>query len=66
MTGLLVGLGTLAIPGVGPVLAGGAVATALATTLAGGAIGAAAGGIVGALVGLGIPEDIARVIWRSL
>lgn len=59
--GLLVGLGALALPGIGPVIAGGAVATALATTLAGGAIGAAAGGIVGALVGLGIPEDRARV-----
>ena len=59
--GLLVGLGALALPGVGPIIAGGAVATALATTLAGGAIGAAAGGIVGALVGLGIPEDRARV-----
>ncbi|MBD2344108.1 general stress protein [Anabaena subtropica] len=59
--GLLVGLGALAIPGVGPVIAGGAAATAIATTLAGGAIGAAAGGIVGGLVGLGIPEERARV-----
>ena len=59
--GLLVGLGTLAIPGVGPVLLGGAAATALATALSGGAIGAAAGGIVGGLVGLGIPEDRARI-----
>lgn len=59
--GLLVGLGALAIPGVGPVIAGGAVATALATTLAGGAIGAAAGSVVGALVGLGIPENEAKV-----
>jgi hypothetical protein len=59
--GLLVGLGTLAIPGVGPVLLGGAVATALATALTGGAIGAAAGGIAGALVGLGIPEKNAKV-----
>ncbi|QLE56321.1 general stress protein [Nostoc sp. TCL26-01] len=59
--GLLVGLGTLAIPGVGPVIAGGAISTALATTLAGGAIGAAAGGIVGGLAGLGIPENRARV-----
>ncbi|BAB72760.1 general stress protein [Anabaena sp. FACHB-709] len=59
--GLLVGLGALAIPGVGPVIAGGAAATAIATTLAGGALGAAAGGIVGGLVGLGIPEDKARV-----
>jgi len=59
--GLLVGLGALAIPGVGPVIAGGALATALATTAAGGAIGAAAGGLTGALVGLGIPDDRARV-----
>ncbi|MGQ4648230.1 general stress protein [Lyngbya aestuarii] len=59
--GLLVGLGTLAIPGVGPVLAGGALATALATTVAGGAIGAAAGGVGGALIGLGVPENRARV-----
>ncbi|HEY9608411.1 MAG TPA: hypothetical protein V6C93_03550, partial [Allocoleopsis sp.] len=58
--GLLVGLGALAIPGIGPVIAGGALATALATTVAGGAIGAAAGGITGALVGLGIPEERAR------
>jgi hypothetical protein len=58
--GLLVGLGALAIPGIGPVVAGGALATALATTAAGGAIGAAAGGITGALVGLGIPEEQAK------
>ncbi len=61
LTGLLVGLGALAIPGIGPVMAGGALATALATTVAGGAIGAAAGGLVGGLVGLGIPEEQARM-----
>ena len=59
--GLLVGLGVLAIPGIGPILLAGAEATAIATTLAGGAIGAAAGGLVGALIGLGIPEERARV-----
>ena len=59
--GLLVGLGVLAIPGIGPILLAGAEATAIATTLAGGAIGAAAGGLIGALVGLGIPEERARV-----
>ncbi|MBE9064557.1 YsnF/AvaK domain-containing protein [cf. Phormidesmis sp. LEGE 11477] len=59
--GLLVGLGALAIPGIGPILLAGAEATAIATTLAGGAIGAAAGGLVGALIGLGIPEERARV-----
>lgn len=61
ITGLLIGLGSLAIPGVGPVLLAGEVATAIATTIAGGAIGAAAGGLVGALIGLGIPEERARV-----
>lgn len=61
LTGLLVGLGAIAIPGIGPVMLGGAAATALATTLSGGVIGAAAGGLIGGLVGLGIPEDRARV-----
>lgn len=59
--GLLVGLGTLAIPGVGPVILGGAAATALATTITGAGIGAAAGGLGGALVGLGIPQEQATV-----
>lgn len=54
--GLLVGLEALIIPGVGPFLAGGAIAS----TLAGAGLGAAAGGIVGALTGLGIPEEEAR------
>lgn len=60
LTGLLIGLGVIAIPGIGPILLGGAAATALATTLAGGAIGAAAGGLIGGLIGLGIPEEQAR------
>jgi hypothetical protein len=54
--GLLVGLEALLIPGVGPFLAAGTIAT----TLAGAGIGAAAGGLVGALTGLGIPEEEAR------
>ncbi|MBD2307721.1 signal transduction histidine kinase LytS [Chroococcidiopsis sp. FACHB-1243] len=54
--GLLVGLEALVIPGVGPFLAGGTIAT----TLAGAGIGAAAGAIVGALTGLGIPEEDAK------
>ncbi|MBW4671250.1 MAG: histidine kinase [Cyanomargarita calcarea GSE-NOS-MK-12-04C] len=61
LTGLLVGLGTLAIPGIGPIMLAGATATALATTLAGVGIGAAAGSLLGALVGLGIPEERARI-----
>lgn len=60
-TGLLVGLGALAIPGVGPVMLAGAAATAIATALTGSVIGAAAGSLAGGLVGLGIPEDRAQV-----
>jgi len=61
VTGFLIGVGLLAIPGVGPVLAAGAEIGALGSTLAGAGVGAAAGGIIGALVGLGIPEERARV-----
>lgn len=60
VTGLLVGLGALAIPGIGPVMLAGAAATAIATAVSGGAIGAAAGSLAGALVGMNIPEDRAR------
>jgi hypothetical protein len=56
VVGFLAGVGALAIPGIGPVVAAGA----LASTLAGAGIGAAAGGLVGFLVGLGIPEEEAR------
>ncbi|MBD2295277.1 signal transduction histidine kinase LytS [Anabaena sphaerica FACHB-251] len=54
--GLLVGLEALIIPGAGPFLAAGTIAT----TLAGAGIGAAAGGLIGAITGLGIPEEEAR------
>ena len=56
IAGWLVGIGALAIPGIGPIVAAGA----LATTLGGAAVGAVAGGLIGALVGAGIPEDDAR------
>ena len=55
--GLLAGIGALAIPGVGPVVAGGA----LAATLAGASVGAAVGGFVGALVDAGIPREHADI-----
>jgi hypothetical protein len=54
--GWLVGLGALVIPGVGPIIAAGA----LATALGGAAIGAAAGGLLGALVDLGVPKEDAE------
>lgn len=64
LAGWLVGIGALAIPGIGPVVAGGAFATAFGlaggTAVAGAGIGAAAGGLVGGLVGLGVPEEEAR------
>jgi hypothetical protein len=50
--GWLVGIGALAIPGVGPFIAAGPIMAALS----GAAIGATAGGIAGGLIGLGIPE----------
>ncbi len=56
IAGLLVGIGALAIPGIGPIMTAGVIGTTLATTLTGSAIGAATGGLVGGLIGLGIPE----------
>jgi len=50
--GWIVGIGALAIPGVGPFIAAGPIMAALS----GAAIGAAAGGIAGGLIGMGIPE----------
>src|SRR6187431_2146720 len=50
--GLLAGIGSLAIPGLGPFIAAGPIMAALS----GAAAGATVGGIAGALIGLGIPE----------
>jgi uncharacterized protein (TIGR02271 family) len=61
VVGLLAGVGALAIPGIGPIIAGGA----LASTLAGAGIGAAAGGLIGALAGMGVPEEDARHFERG-
>ncbi len=54
--GLLAGLGLLAIPGVGPVVAAGW----LIATLTGAGVGAAAGGLVGSLTGAGVDENDAK------
>jgi hypothetical protein len=54
--GWLAGIGSIAIPGVGPLLAAGPVMAALSGAAAGGAIG----GIAGALVGYGFPEYEAK------
>lgn len=54
--GWLVGIGSLAIPGVGPFIAAGPIVA----LLAGAGAGAAVGGITGGLIGLGIPEYEAK------
>ena len=60
--GLLAGLGLLAIPGLGPVVAAGW----LAATAVGAAAGAATGGLVGALVGAGVSHGEAEVYSESV
>src|SRR5579863_4735547 len=54
--GLLAGIGSLAIPGVGPFIAAGPIMAGLAGLGVGGAVG----GLIGALVGMGIPEYEAK------
>jgi hypothetical protein len=54
--GLLAGIGAIAIPGVGPLIAAGPIMA----TLAGLGVGGAVGGVVGALIGMGIPEYEAK------
>jgi len=48
LAGLLAGVGALAIPGIGPIVAAGPLAAALS--------GAVAGGVAGGLIDMGIPE----------
>jgi hypothetical protein len=55
--GLMAGIGALAIPGVGPLIAAGPILA----TLSGAAVGAALGGVTGALIGMGIPEYEAKM-----
>jgi hypothetical protein len=54
--GWLVGIGALAIPGLGPLIAAGPIMAALT----GMAVGGTLGGMTGALVGMGIPEYEAK------
>jgi len=51
--GVLLGLGLLVIPGLGPLAAAGP----LVAGLTGAGVGAVTGGLIGALVDLGVPED---------
>lgn len=50
--GWLLGIGSLAIPGLGPFIAAGPIMAALS----GAAVGGTLGGLTGALIGMGIPE----------
>ncbi len=54
--GWLLGVSSLAIPGLGPFIAAGPIMAALA----GAGVGGTVGGIAGALIGLGIPEYEAK------
>ena len=54
--GLLLGLGALAIPGIGPVIAAGPIVAGLT----GAGIGAAVGGLAGALINWGVPQEEAE------
>lgn len=54
--GLLAGIGALAIPGVGPLIAAGPIMATLAGVGSGGVVG----GLIGALAGMGIPEFEAK------
>ena len=54
--GWLAGIGALAIPGIGPLIAAGPIVAALAGAGAAGALG----GVTGALIGYGVPEYEAK------
>jgi len=54
--GWLIGIGSLAIPGIGPFIAAGPIVAAIA----GVAVGGTVGGFTGALIGMGVPEYEAK------
>ena len=63
--GLLAGLGLMAIPGVGPILAAGPLAAAfgvgvVGSTISGAVVGGIVGGLVGALTHIGVPKEHAE------
>ena len=60
LAGLLVGTAAMLIPGIGPLVAVGPLASALAGAITGGVTGVAVGSLTAALVDLGVDEDAAR------
>lgn len=61
IVGLLAGIGTIVIPGIGPIVAAGPLIATLTGAGVGAAAGAAVGGLVGALTQVGVPERDAHV-----
>lgn len=59
--GLLAGLGMIAIPGIGPVVAAGWLSATLAGAVGGAVAGGTAGGLIGALIDSGVPDDETHV-----
>ncbi len=59
--GVLTGLGLLAIPGLGPIVAAGWLVAALTGAGVGAGVGAAAGGLASLLMGVGVSDHDARV-----
>ncbi len=64
--GLLAGLGMMAIPGVGPLVAAGWLATTAAGAVAGAVTGAAAGGLTDMLTSSGVAEEDAEVYAEAI
>lgn len=56
VAGLLLGISTLAIPGIGHAILAASAGTVIAFALSSGAIGAASGALIGGLIGLGVTE----------
>jgi len=65
-SGLLAGLGVIAIPGVGPVVAAGWLLSTAVGAVAGAAVGGATGGLIGTLVHSGVHESDAHVLAESM
>ena len=59
--GLLAGIGSLAIPGVGPVVAAGWLIATVTGAGIGAAVGGGTGGLVGMLTGAGVPHEDAHL-----
>jgi hypothetical protein len=57
----MAGVGALAVPGLGPIVAAGWLVAALTGAGVGAAVGAGAGGLIGALVHEGVSEEDANV-----